>query len=113
MRNTAAFVRTALFIGSGEAPPADEDSSATDDSWMNDPEEEAQGGFAAGADPGGGGGGVGRTAGVGVRSSWYRSQFKELENLGKGGFGTVVKVRAGLRLIVVGPFTKCVVVVFL
>ena len=81
-----------MFHVSGEAPPADEDSSATDDSWMNDPEEVADGGFAAGA--GGGGGGVERTAGVGVRSSWYRSQFKELENLGKGGFGTVVKVRA-------------------
>ena len=91
-----------MFHVSGEAPPADEDSSATDDSWMNDPEEVADGGFAAGAGGGGGsgsgggggGGGVERTAGVGVRSSWYRSQFKELENLGKGGFGTVVKVRA-------------------
>lgn len=29
-----------------------------------------------------------------ARGSWYRSQFKELENLGKGGFGTVVKVNS-------------------
>lgn len=77
-------------LTSGEAATADNDSSVTDDSWMNDPEE------------GGGGGGFAGGAGVSVlegtgkvggRSSWYRSQFKELENLGKGGFGTVVKVR--------------------
>lgn len=74
---------------SGEAPAAEEHSSATDDSWMNDPEEDG-GGFAGGAGVGGPEG----TANVGGRSSWYRSQFKELENLGKGGFGTVVKVRA-------------------
>ncbi|CAM9988471.1 unnamed protein product, partial [Laminaria digitata] len=73
----------------GEAPAAEEDSSATDDSWMNDPPEEGGGGFAGGA----GVGGLERTGNVGGRSSWYRSQFKELENLGKGGFGTVVKVR--------------------
>ncbi|CAB1109132.1 unnamed protein product [Ectocarpus sp. CCAP 1310/34] len=43
--------------------------------------------------PAGGGGGEGGSGAVKERSSWYRSQFKELENLGKGGFGTVVKVR--------------------
>lgn len=74
---------------SGEAATADNDSSATDDSWMND-REEGGGGLT-------GGEGVSVLEGtgkVGGRSSWYRSQFKELENLGKGGFGTVVKVRA-------------------
>lgn len=44
---------------------------------------------------GGGGGGEGGSGAVKERSSWYRSQFKELENLGKGGFGTVVKVGFG------------------
>lgn len=45
----------------------------------------------------GGASGVNGVEGTGVvkqRSSWYRSQFKELENLGKGGFGTVVKVHS-------------------
>ncbi|CBJ48836.1 eIF-2alpha kinase GCN2 similar to Eukaryotic translation initiation factor 2-alpha kinase 4 (GCN2-li [Ectocarpus siliculosus] len=69
----------------------DEDSNASDDSWMNHPQDNHNG-----ADrrfPAGGGGGEGGSGAVKERSSWYRSQFKELENLGKGGFGTVVKVR--------------------
>lgn len=37
------------------------------------------------------------SGGAGEPTSWYRSQFKELENLGKGGFGTVVKV-CGVRV---------------
>lgn len=83
-----------LFPNLGEAPAADDDSSATDDSWMNDPEDGGGGGGGGGGFAGGAGvsvlEGTGKVAG---RSSWYRSQFKELENLGKGGFGTVVKVR--------------------
>lgn len=71
----------------GDAPQGEEDvSSASDDSWMNDP---GRGGFNYGA----GVNGVDGDGGVKERSSWYRSQFKELENLGKGGFGTVVKVQ--------------------
>ena len=44
------------------------------------------------------GGGVEGTGVVKERSSWYKSQFKELENLGKGGFGTVVKVQSQTTL---------------
>lgn len=68
----------------------DEDSSsASDDGWLNDHVDGEGGGFAGGT----GVGGVEGTEGVvKERRSWYRSQFKELENLGKGGFGTVVKV---------------------
>ncbi|CAM9387141.1 unnamed protein product, partial [Ectocarpus sp. 4 AP-2014] len=69
----------------------EEDSNASNDSWMNHPQDNHNG-----ADrrfPAGGGGGEGGSGAVKERSSWYRSQFKELENLGKGGFGTVVKVR--------------------
>ncbi|CAN0297750.1 unnamed protein product, partial [Ectocarpus sp. 12 AP-2014] len=69
----------------------DEDSNTSDDSWMNHPQDNHNG-----TDrrfPADGGGGEGGSGAVKERSSWYRSQFKELENLGKGGFGTVVKVR--------------------
>eukprot|EP00903_Cladosiphon_okamuranus_P014260 g13246.t1 len=77
-------------VGRGAA--GEEESSASDDSWMNDLDDNNIAG--GGEIPGGGGGGVdGAGTALKERSSWYRSQFKELENLGKGGFGTVVKVR--------------------
>lgn len=63
----------------------DDDSSESDDGWMKDGEL-ARGGGHPGVDGPSGDGTVAE------RRSWYRSQFKELENLGKGGFGTVVKV---------------------
>eukprot|EP00752_Nemacystus_decipiens_P009926 g8853.t3 len=76
----------------GEGAADEEESSASDDSWMNDLDDNNNPG--AGGVPRGGGGGVqGEGGALKERTSWYRSQFKELENLGKGGFGTVVKVR--------------------
>lgn len=88
------------FLSATGADPGDQeqDSTASDDSWMNDPEDynnnNKNNTAAAGESPaiGGGGGVDGGSGTVKERSSWYRSQFKELENLGKGGFGTVVKV---------------------
>ncbi|CAM9232817.1 unnamed protein product, partial [Scytosiphon promiscuus] len=76
----------------------EQDSTASDDSWMNDPEDynnnnNNDNATAIGESPAAMGGVEGGNGGVKERSSWYRSQFKELENLGKGGFGTVVKVR--------------------
>lgn len=62
---------------------------------MNDLDDNNNAAAGGGAGVPGGGDGGGMEGGGGAlkeRSSWYRSQFKELENLGKGGFGTVVKV---------------------
>lgn len=84
------FFFSSFFRDKGDGADDDEDSSESDDVWMNDPPERGGGGGFVGG--GAGGVGVEGTGGVKERSSWYRSQFKELENLGKGGFGTVVKV---------------------
>ncbi|CAM9666815.1 unnamed protein product, partial [Sphacelaria rigidula] len=66
----------------------EEDSSESDDDvWMQ------QAGEREGVPPSFAGGTGVFSRGVREPTSWYRSQFKELENLGKGGFGTVVKVR--------------------
>ncbi|CAM9255688.1 unnamed protein product [Ascophyllum nodosum] len=85
--------------GDAEGRPQkdEEPTSSDDDDWMNYPEDRDGdgdgGGAAGGAVSSSVGGGVEGTGVVKERSSWYKSQFKELENLGKGGFGTVVKVR--------------------